>query len=778
MAKLFVFQPPAAGSSILTSAIYPNADGGVVAIPWSADKHALAVLGGWETSSGSASGGYSFTNFDAVINAQLGYGAASVVVILQPVSFEPANDYTPNYVFTTGYATSISSPTGQLFTAASTDYPGAGTITVNTCAQGVDNTAFPVAFQAPFVTAWKAAVAAALNHMASASYASKIAYVRVGCSTGGQSNPVSVAALETQCSPANLTGLTTAWLAYVDAVEDAIIATSSGFKFDQAISGGLFSGINAVPYSFADAMAAQAVPNGFGVGSQGLQNYDITAFAAHGTNSGGNAVSGYPSSDFCYVWATDTGAPLYESQTVAASTPNYVGNPPHGTMGSLVPLIPFAIARGTTHLELYYQDWQVAYDPTNSFNATYGPGYQATFNAARGITTMSLNTLENGGFSDIEGQPLANGYLTWELSHDEAALASSLQVVGGLSRTVQLDNNGNVAGSPQFQNNDTLTPAGSFYIVNAYRSDGTKAWRAPQYIQVLSTSSPFNLSNVVPYNPPVNGLSSGSSSLIVQTNSTNNASQTLLNFVNSASVTFSNPSGGEVTATASSGTNTFANRISFSAAGVPYNSATTGDGANSGMACAFVNSTLANYPNGYSASATQPAYVRVSSSSITTSGGFTDQSYNLSTGVLQDWLTKIQIVGTTDARYWFGISDQLQSSIESVFDTNTPAANFVGFRWASATDTNFQAVCQTSSSNQTVVNTGVAPSGSAPQTLEFSISGGTVTFLINGVSVGTISTHVPSTSTGLTTTQCVDGYGNSSTNMNWNFYYVSALLSL
>jgi hypothetical protein len=385
-AKLYVFQPPAGGSSSLAT-IYANADGAVVAIPWSADN-VSPTLGGWETSSGSASAGYNFTDFDAVINTQIGYGATSVVVLLEPVSFEPANGYTPNYVFTTGYATSISSPTGQLYTAASTFYPGSGAIPVNTCAQGVDNTAFPAAFQAPFVTAWKAAVVAALNHMKAASYASKIAYVRVGCSTGGQSNPVSVAALETICSPATFAGLQTAWLAYVNAVEVAIVGTASGFLFDQAISGGMFSGVNAIPYSFADAMAAQAVANGFGVGGQGLQNYDITAFGTYGTISGGSATSGYPSADFCYVWATYPGS-LHESQTVAASNPAFVGTPSQGVMGSLVPLVPFAVARGTNRMELYYADWQVAFDSSSPYYSSYSAAYQATFAAARAGSTGS-----------------------------------------------------------------------------------------------------------------------------------------------------------------------------------------------------------------------------------------------------------------------------------------------------------------------------------------------------------------------------------------------------
>ena len=456
MAKCYVFLPPAGGSASLAT-IYANADGGVCSIPWSADN-VSASLGGWETSSGTLSAGYSFTNFDAVINAQLGYGATSVVVVLQPISFAPANGYTPNYVFTAGYATSISSPTGQLFTSTSPSYPGAGTIPVNTCAQGVDNTAYPVTFQSPFVTAWVAAVKAALNHMKGASYASKIAYVRVGCSTGGQSNPVTVAALETQCSPQTFAALETAWLAYLATVQSGILSTSSGLTFDQGITGGLGSPPNSLPYSFADAMAAPAVTNGFGVGVQGLQNSDITAFVNHGTTSGGSHIQGYSSGDFCYVWS-QPGAALYELQTVAASNPAYVGNPPVGTMGSLVALLPFAVQRGTTHLELYYSDWQVAYDPSNSYYALYGSAYRSAIQGVRIGTPTNPIGIVTGTFQRPDGTPV-NGLAQFSLSGDGTALTTACYVPITVKFPVVA---GTLSCSVVF--NDQLIPTGSTYQI-------------------------------------------------------------------------------------------------------------------------------------------------------------------------------------------------------------------------------------------------------------------------------------------------------------------------
>jgi hypothetical protein len=84
-----------------------------------------------------------------------------------------------------------------------------------------------------------------------------------------------------------------------------------------------------------------------------------------------------------------------------------------------------------------------------------------------------------------------------------------------------------------------------------------------------------------------------------------------------------------------------------------------------------------------------------------------------------------------------------------VFHSDTPAANFAGFRWSSDIDTNIKAVCQTSASNQTVVDTGVAPSSSTPQKLEIqSTTSGTVVFLINGAQVASIDSNVASVAMG------------------------------
>lgn len=374
---MYVFGPPTASTAALTT-IYGVAAGGVVSIPWSKDKKPPA-LGGWDSSSGSASAGYSFTNFDAVINRQIGFGAKSVVVVLYAIDFGGSNTSAPNYVFTSGYAASLSAT--QLYTCAGSDYTGSGAISQGSCAQGTDNTAFPAAWMPAWETAWSNAVTAALTHMAAASYAAKIAYVRVGGGAGGEWFPFATAVgtaglLTVPGGPTTIAGLQTTWTGYMSTIETTIVAAGSGFKFVQAVNGGFST--QAVPYSYADAEAAIASGNGLGIGDEGLKALDLSAYATHGNASGGSATSGYPSDDHGFIYSTYPASPVLEFQTSAQSDPTGVSTP-----GSLVTLIPYAAGRGATALELYYGDWLVAFDPTNSNYPVYHVAYQGAITGTR-----------------------------------------------------------------------------------------------------------------------------------------------------------------------------------------------------------------------------------------------------------------------------------------------------------------------------------------------------------------------------------------------------------
>lgn len=166
---------------------------------------------------------------------------------------------------------------------------------------------------------------------------------------------------------------------------------------------------------------------------------------------------------------------------------------------------------------------------------------------------MGLNTLTGGAFQDFEGNPLVNGYLIFELSHDEQETATSPsgQVVGGLKKQIQLDANGNAAVGSQVWSNDVMVPAGSYYIVNAYRANGATAWLSRQFWTIPSSPSPFDLGTLTPINPPGQGLLSAGS-LTLQTNEVNNGSQALLDLHAGPNVTLTN-NGGRVTIAAGGG---------------------------------------------------------------------------------------------------------------------------------------------------------------------------------------------------------------------------------
>jgi hypothetical protein len=207
---------------------------------------------------------------------------------------------------------------------------------------------------ATFQSGYQAAIQQLVSHYGSNS---GIGYIRIGLGRGGEIN------LPTGWNDATsgscYTDYTTDW-GYT-AGSDATYTWNSYLQSMVQFEGSLASPkqllVSITPVTGAgiavdDFIAPIAVAGGMSFGNQGLQASDIT---------------NYPncSGDWCNLFAKNPKTPVRELQTYAQSCPTgttCVSSLSTST-GPLDPLIPFATSHGANDLELYYQDWLIAYDP-------------------------------------------------------------------------------------------------------------------------------------------------------------------------------------------------------------------------------------------------------------------------------------------------------------------------------------------------------------------------------------------------------------------------------
>lgn len=158
------------------------------------------------------------------------------------------------------------------------------------------------------------------------------------------------------------------------------------------------------------------------------------------------------------------------------------------------------------------------------------------------------NQITGGAFQDALGNPVANGYMLFELSQD-AQVNGSTQLGAGRIINIDLDVNGNILGTQSVWPNDVLSPDNSFYNVSVYTANGQLVW-GPNPQQVLSTTSPFNIGVWIP--GAVN-ISDNLEGILLQTNSANNTSQIKLNLVQGSNITLTSDGGGDVTIASTGG---------------------------------------------------------------------------------------------------------------------------------------------------------------------------------------------------------------------------------
>ena len=214
---------------------------------------------------------------------------------------------------------------------------------------------WPVPYEAPYKTGWEAFVAAAIMHYNASPNLSQISYMRVGRAVGGEAFPLCDSNLAQLPAPNTYT--MSGWLQYYTDIDDFVQAQNPKMQIldplNQSGSGG---SVNA-SYGADEAKIATSYKNAAGqmngIGSQGLQAGDITSF-----EGGGDC-----SSDWCSEFNNyDTAGIPLELQQVGLSAPVALAGTDSAT-GDLRPLLPFAVQRHMTILELYSLDALLAYDP-------------------------------------------------------------------------------------------------------------------------------------------------------------------------------------------------------------------------------------------------------------------------------------------------------------------------------------------------------------------------------------------------------------------------------
>ncbi len=279
----------------------------------------------------TASPQYDFSAFDAQIAPWIAAGK-KVNIVVWAVSDTPVNNATPQYVWN-----------------------NLGSANITTCAGEKIPNYFQSAFQLPY----QAFIKQVVKHY---SGNGSIGYIRIGLGRGGETFPAQNFGSDPCTNTfANNWGWTnTTWTNYVN----AMLNYESTLKSPKTLMVGIDS-VNGT--SMPDSEAATAVSLHMAFGNQGLRANDI---------------ANYPrcSSDWCNLFDQYTGNAPLELQTIALSSPQ--GNQP---VGSLVTLLPFAVSHHATILEIYCDDWLLAFDPNYPGYSTYGADYATAFkNAAQG----------------------------------------------------------------------------------------------------------------------------------------------------------------------------------------------------------------------------------------------------------------------------------------------------------------------------------------------------------------------------------------------------------
>lgn len=274
-----------------------------------------------------ASPQYDFSAFDTQI-AQFIAAGKKVNIVVWAVSDNATNTATPQYVWN-----------------------NLGSSNAVTC----QKEKFPNYFQSAFQLPYQAFMAQVIKHYGSNG---SIGYIRMGLGRGGETFPAPGFGTD-PCTQTfiNWGWTATTWTNYVD----AMLTYESTLKSPKQLMVGI-DRLDTV--TMPQSEAATAASFGIAFGNEGMEASDITNYP-------------YCASDWCSLFNQYTGSVPLELQTIAQSSPE--GRPP---VGSLVTLLPFAVSHHATVLEIYSNDWLLAFDPNYPGYSTYGAAYATAFKAA------------------------------------------------------------------------------------------------------------------------------------------------------------------------------------------------------------------------------------------------------------------------------------------------------------------------------------------------------------------------------------------------------------
>jgi len=271
---------------------------------------------------------YDFSAFDAQIAPWIAAGK-KVNIIIWAVSDTLANAGTPTYVMN-----------------------NLGPSNVTTCAGEKIPNYFQSAFQLPY----QAFMAQVVQHYGNNG---SIGYLRFGLGRGGETFPGQNFGTDpcTQTFINNWGWTETNWINYLSGMMNYEATLKSPKQLGVGIS---TYDTNIMP----DTEAAAAVSLKMGFGNEGWELNDVLRYPHCGNN-------------WCDLFDQYAGQVPLQLQTIALSDPT--NNPP---VGSLVTLLPFAVAHHANVFEIYTDDWLLAFDPNYPGYSTYGAAYAAAFKAA------------------------------------------------------------------------------------------------------------------------------------------------------------------------------------------------------------------------------------------------------------------------------------------------------------------------------------------------------------------------------------------------------------